>query len=77
MKPLHVVKAAVAAGWGLGAALILVGWPVLAAVAVCVLVIAAGVMGARHGGRGIGWAKTRIRRLLERRIKTGGTVERV
>jgi hypothetical protein len=78
MKPRHITRAAIVAGWLTGLALILAGLPLWAALAVLTTAIAGALAWARWGA-GV-WPGLRtavqLRRLLKRAVKIGGGLER-
>lgn len=78
MKPRHIARAIIAAGWLTGMVLILAGLPLWTAVTVFAAVLA-GALAWTRWGAGV-WLGLRtavqLRRLLGRAVKTGGGLER-
>ena len=78
MKPRDIARAVITAGWLTGLVLILAGLPPWAALAVLGAVTAAALAWARWGaGTWLGLrTAVKLRHLLKRAAKTGGTLER-
>jgi hypothetical protein len=78
VKPRDIARAVIVAGWLAGLTLILAGLPLPVALAVPVAVTGAAVAYARWGaGMWLGLrTAVKLRHLLKRAAKTGGTLER-